>query len=139
MLQWLSDSLNSLNLLGKLMKSSLWTIRNHTISLHAYLQFYNWAFVFYSSDFYSNDYFNYSRKVVQHVRLVFFCLFGGSCRVTIVVAPAFCPKILVGTYEWYFVILSMQVEWWGQSNPSCCNQICVTGATLFAFHLVVLL
>ena len=45
-----------------------------------------------------------------------YTIFGGSCRVTLVVAFSFCPKILGGGADpWmvlYFFILWMQVEWW---------------------------
>ena len=35
----------------------------------------------------------------------------------------FAPKNweVAGTYEWYFVILWLQVEWWGHLNSTCCN------------------
>ena len=30
---------------------------------------------------------------------------------------------VAGTYEWYFVILWLQVDLWGHSNPTWCNWI----------------
>ena len=31
---------------------------------------------------------------------------------------------VVWTYTWYFVILRMQVEWWGHSKSTCSNHTC---------------
>ena len=50
---------------------------------------------------------------------------NGSCRVTLMVAFSFLPRILGGdrSYEWCFFILWIQVEWWGHSKPTHCDQI----------------
>ena len=55
-------------------------------------------------------------------------LIGGSCKNQLsgciwLFASTFWE--MAGTYEWHFVIQWMQVEWWGHSNPTCRNQICL--------------
>ena len=39
----------------------------------------------------------------------------------------FAPKLweVMGTYEWHFIILWMQVQWWGHSNLTLCKRICL--------------
>ena len=53
-------------------------------------------------------------------------------RVTLVIAFHFLPPNLgqlMATYECYFVIEWIQVEWWGHSNPTCCNRMFWTCCT----------
>ena len=47
-------------------------------------------------------------------------IIGGSCRKF---------RGAIGIHKWYFVILWIQIELWGHSNPTCCN---------FKIHLNVL-
>ena len=52
--------------------------------------------------------------------------FGGSESHLSGCFRLFAPKLwkVVGIYKWYLVILWMQLEWWRQTNPVCCNLIC---------------
>ena len=61
-------------------------------------------------------------------------LIGDSCRVTLVVAFGFLPQNLGRCYEPMNGTLSFYecrlsggdtMRWWGHSNPTCCNQICL--------------
>ena len=40
---------------------------------------------------------------------------------------------LAGTYKWYFVILWIQIKWWGHSNPNCYNYICLNFLYILSF------
>ena len=66
---------------------------------------------------------------INHItfRRLTFChwdFFGGSETHFSGCFWLFAPKFwgVGGTYECHFVVFLLHIEWWGHSNPACCNR-----------------